>query len=428
MKSATSKGKSLLLPRIVLTVSIVAVSVVSFYFITTASNVLLISSYLSKITSKQRTLCQQVINSMAADNLGGKLDGLPLEKTLNNFVQSQKSFSKTDSIFSLRLGKQNPSPEYANLSETYDYLLNSISKNLETDSTNEFLNLLVAENKYLDALDKYTSSLNSYSNSEVQTFKLRETSILLVSLLLVLLEIVLLFLPAVKKINRQNKELMVVTGQLKESYNLLELQVKEVEAKNESLKKIAHMQSHNVRHPLTSIMGLIGLLKDGHTADKNWVKMMCDAAELLDVRISNIVKESDLNKEEKVIRYNKMVESIDDYSIILLDTDGNIESWSKGAEKVQGYKEHEVIGKSFSMFYTEEDIKASHIYNLLEQATDKGFIRDENWQVKQDGSTFWASTLIKAIRNNHDEIIGYTSVTRDLTDTREDENSYRAII
>src|SRR3954469_10878268 len=98
MMNPTSKGSSLLMPRIILTVSIIAVSVTSYYFITTTSNVLLLSSNLSKITSNQRTLCNQVINSMAADNLGGKLEGLQLEKTLANFVQSQTLFSKADSI------------------------------------------------------------------------------------------------------------------------------------------------------------------------------------------------------------------------------------------------------------------------------------------------------------------------------------------
>ncbi|MEP6683100.1 MAG: PAS domain S-box protein [Parafilimonas sp.] len=428
MKSVTSKDNSLLIPRIILTVSIVAVSVMSFYFITTTSNVLLLSSYLSKITSKQRTLCQQVINSIAADNIGGKLEGPPLEKTLENFVQSQTSFSKTDSILNVRLEKHNSHIEYINLDEAYGKLLKSISKNIHSNTTNEFLNLLVAENKYLDALDQYTSSLNGYSNAEVQTFKLKETSILLVSLLLVFLEIFLLFLPAVKKINKQNTKLISITRELQESHKLLQLEVKEVEAKNESLKRIAYMQSHKIRHPLSSIMGLIGLLKDGHSADKNWINMMCDAASQLDVRIQNIVKESDLNKEQKVIHYNKIVEPIDDYAIVLLDTDGNIENWNKGAEKVQGYKEHEVIGKNFSMFYTGEDIRTNHIYNLLEQATANGFIRDENWQVKQDGSKFRASTLIKAIRNNHDEIIGYTSVTKDLTSAGQNKNIRRAFV
>ena len=338
------------MPRIVLTVSIVAVSIVSFYFISTTSNVLLLSSYLSKITSKQRTLCSQIINSMAANNLVGKLEGPPLEKTLKDFVNSEVSFSKTDSVLNARLGKHTLSPEYKNLYDAYDSLMNSISMNLESGNSDYFVNLLTAENYYLKALDKYVSDLNSYSNSEVQGFKMKEISILLVSLLLVLLEITWLFLPAVKKINKQNNELTVFSSELKESHKLLQSHVKELEEKNELLKKIAHIQSHDVRQPLTSIMALVALIKEGYTVDDNWLKMMYDATASLDMRIQAIVHESRLNKELIVIRYNKMIEEIEEYAIVLLDADGKIENWNKGAEKVLGYKSYEAIGKNFSLF------------------------------------------------------------------------------
>ena len=415
------------MPRIVLTVSIVAVSIVSFYFISTTSNVLLLSSYLSKITSKQRTLCSQIINSMAADNLGGKLKGAPLEKTLKDFVNSEVSFSKTDSVLNARLGKHTLSPEYKNLYDAYDSLMNSISMNLESGNSDYFVNLLTAENYYLKALDKYVSDLNSYSNSEVQGFKMKEISILLVSLLLVLLEITWLFLPAVKKINKQNNELTVFSSELKESHKLLQSHVKELEEKNELLKKIAHIQSHDVRQPLTSIMALVALIKEGYTVDDNWLKMMYDATASLDMRIQAIVHESRLNKELIVIRYNKMIEEIEEYAIVLLDADGKIENWNKGAEKVLGYKSYEAIGKNFSLFYTEADKKTSHSYFLLDQASQNGFARDEGWQVKEDGTKFWASTLITAIHNEENEIIGYTSVIRDMTDEEKNQNDRTAL-
>lgn len=112
MKTPANTRNSLLIPRIILTLSIIAISIVSFYFITGTSNLLQISSRIGEITSKQRTLCSQVINSIAADNIGGKLEGPPLEKTLSEFVKSDTLFSKTDSILKLHLGKHDISDQY----------------------------------------------------------------------------------------------------------------------------------------------------------------------------------------------------------------------------------------------------------------------------------------------------------------------------
>jgi PAS domain S-box-containing protein len=416
MKAPESTSNTLLFPRIILTVSIIAISIVSYYFITRTSNVLSVGREINKIASRQRTLCSQVVNSIAADNIGGKLEGPPLEETLTKFTKGSASFFKTDSILNLHLGSHNLNNEYAGLNEAYDALLSSISINLAGNSTNYFVELLTAEDNYLQALDKYASALNIRSTEEARTFKMRETTVLVVSLVFVFLEIIFLFLPAVRKINKQNKELSVVNHELKESHKLLQSHLTEIEEKNKVLKKIAHIQSHEIRHPLTSVMALVSLAEHGHPINEKWLQMMHDASQSLDTRIKSIIKESGTDKELKVVRYDKMVEEIEEFAMVLLDEEGKIESWNKGAEKVLGYKDYEVIGKNFSIFFTEANKKATHIYYLLEQATDKGFIRDEGSHVKKDGSEFYASTLITAIHDNADEIIGFTGIIRPFSD------------
>ena len=120
--------------------------------------------------------------------------------------------------------------------------------------------------------------------------------------------------------------------------NLLKKQLQEIEAKNDSLLKIAHLQSHQIRQPLTTIMGLIGLVRNGHqTVDDEWLTMLETATYNFDRTIHDIVAETIGSKDLRAIRFSKMVEEIDDYAILLLDNFGNIENWNKGAEKITGY-------------------------------------------------------------------------------------------
>lgn len=193
--------------------------------------------------------------------------------------------------------------------------------------------------------------------------------------------------------------------------------ITEIEAKNESLRAIAQLQSHDIRQPLTGILGLVNLVKEGHQApDDNWLKMMSDAARLLDSKIHAIVNESIGNKDLKLLRFNRMVEEIEDYAILLLDEHGNIENWNKGAQKIKGYNTAEIIGKNFSVFYTDKDNKEKRPQHLLEEAAENGVARDEGWRVKKDGTRFWARVVITAIHSEDGDIIGFTKVTRDLTD------------
>jgi PAS domain S-box-containing protein len=127
-------------------------------------------------------------------------------------------------------------------------------------------------------------------------------------------------------------------------------------------------------------------------------------------------KNEELRKSEE--RYHKMVEEVEDYAIILLDKDGIVQNWNKGAEKIKGYKEEEIIGKSFSSFYLQEDRENGLHKKLLEEARQKGKTLHEGWRLRKNGSRFWASVVFTALHDSQNNIIGFSKVTRDLTERK----------
>jgi PAS domain S-box-containing protein len=117
--------------------------------------------------------------------------------------------------------------------------------------------------------------------------------------------------------------------------------------------------------------------------------------------------------------FKLLVDSIVDYAIFMLDTEGKVTSWNAGAQRIKGYLPKEIIGKHFSTFYTQEERKAGVPKRALETARREGKYEAEGWRVRKDGSRFWASVVIDAIRNPQGEIIGFAKITRDMTDKRE---------
>ena len=128
---------------------------------------------------------------------------------------------------------------------------------------------------------------------------------------------------------------------------------------------------------------------------------------------------------ERIGIYQKMFEEIEDYAILLLDKNGNIENWNKGAERIKGYKQEEIIGKNFSIFYTVEDLSKGLPELLLSKAKSADKAMDEGWRVRQDGTTFWGSILITAIYDDQRELIGFSKITRDLTGRKKAEEQLK---
>jgi PAS domain S-box-containing protein len=117
--------------------------------------------------------------------------------------------------------------------------------------------------------------------------------------------------------------------------------------------------------------------------------------------------------------YERLVNSIVDYAVFMLDPEGNVTTWNPGAERAKGYKAKDIIGKHFSNFYTPEDLEAGIPAQALKQAREEGRFTAEGWRVRKDGSRFWAMVVIDPIRDDEGEVIGFAKVTRDLTERRE---------
>jgi PAS domain S-box-containing protein len=132
------------------------------------------------------------------------------------------------------------------------------------------------------------------------------------------------------------------------------------------------------------------------------------------------LKNDELRKSEE--RYHKMVLEVKDYAIILLDKNGNVLDWNKGAQKLKGYKREEILGKHISLFYTQEDKDAHVPEALLQQARAKGSVVREGWRVRKDGTRFWGNITITALHDDDGDIIGFSKVTQDLTEKKRAED------
>lgn len=111
-----------------------------------------------------------------------------------------------------------------------------------------------------------------------------------------------------------------------------------------------------------------------------------------------------------------MIAEIQDYAIILLDIDGTILSWNKGAEKIKGYKENEILNQNFRLFYMPQDRQALLPEQLIELAIKEGRARHIGRRLRKDGTIFWGSILITALHDEDGEVIGFTKLTKELSD------------
>jgi PAS domain S-box-containing protein len=124
-------------------------------------------------------------------------------------------------------------------------------------------------------------------------------------------------------------------------------------------------------------------------------------------------------------RFRLLIESIKDYALIMLDPGGRIVSWNEGAERIKGYREEEVIGEHFSLFYTEEDVERGFPQEELRIAAEEGRFEDEGWRARKDGSRFWANVVITEVRDESGELRGFSKVSRDITERKSAEEELR---
>jgi len=133
--------------------------------------------------------------------------------------------------------------------------------------------------------------------------------------------------------------------------------------------------------------------------------------------------------------FRSLIDGIKDYAILTLSPEGNVTSWNTGATHMQGYHAGEILGKHFSCFHTEEDVKRNHAERLLNAASAQGQCEEEGWLVRRDGSRYWASILITALYDEAGVVRGFSTVTRDITQRKrgeeqlqQSETKFRALL
>jgi PAS domain S-box-containing protein len=124
-------------------------------------------------------------------------------------------------------------------------------------------------------------------------------------------------------------------------------------------------------------------------------------------------------------RFRLLVSGVKEYAIFQLDAAGHVISWNEGARQIKGYEEAEILGKHFSLFYTEEDRQAGHPAENLARAASEGRCEEEGWRVRKDGTRFWANVLLTGLREKGGNLRGFAKVTRDFTERRRAEELLR---
>ncbi|MBV9385461.1 MAG: PAS domain S-box protein [Chroococcidiopsidaceae cyanobacterium CP_BM_ER_R8_30] len=117
--------------------------------------------------------------------------------------------------------------------------------------------------------------------------------------------------------------------------------------------------------------------------------------------------------------FRMLVEGVEEYAIFMLDLDGNVVSWNTGAERILGYQEAEVLGRSFSSIYTPEDIQSGRPEYALRTAVATGRTQDDRWHVRKDGSWFWANGVVTPLRDTSGHLRGFSKILRDYTKTKQ---------
>jgi PAS domain S-box-containing protein len=127
-------------------------------------------------------------------------------------------------------------------------------------------------------------------------------------------------------------------------------------------------------------------------------------------------------------RFRILVDGVQDYAIFMLDPHGKVVSWNAGAARIKGYTAAEIIGENFSRFYPQEDIDRGTPPEELRLATASGRYETQRWRVRKDGSRFFATLVITAARDSSGRLLGFSEISRDITERMESEAKYRGLL
>ncbi|HVT45943.1 MAG TPA: PAS domain S-box protein [Thermoanaerobaculia bacterium] len=191
-------------------------------------------------------------------------------------------------------------------------------------------------------------------------------------------------------------------------------------------------------------MELVTARRDGRVEDEGW-RVRKDGARFWANTIITVLRQPDgevrgfakitrdltarqsaeqqLRRSEEMFRL--LVDSVQDYAIFMLDPEGRVATWNLGAQRIKGYAPEEIMGRHFSLFYPEEQRHLA--VNELEIASREGRFEDEGWRLRKDGSRFWASVVLTAIRDDRGNLLGFAKVTRDATERKLAEETRQSL-
>lgn len=127
-------------------------------------------------------------------------------------------------------------------------------------------------------------------------------------------------------------------------------------------------------------------------------------------------------------QFQLFVDAVVDYAIIMLDPEGRISTWNRGAERMLGYTADEVLGKHVSILFTEQDRRRGHPEEELRIAAEQGRYEEEGSRVRKDGSVFPALVTITPVRDENDRLLGFAKVTQDLSEQESRERVARLLV
>ena len=192
----------------------------------------------------------------------------------------------------------------------------------------------------------------------------------------------------------------------------------------------AHRENYSA-HPRARQMGaalnLFGLRKDGLEFPVD-IMLKPIETESGTVVLSFVRDVSEQRAAQEALRRNdqqlrSIVEGVRDYAIYLLDLQGTVKTWNPGAERIKQYTADEIVGLNFARFFTQEDIDRGRPAELLRLAAQRDRVEDEGWRVRKDGSRFWADATISAVRDATGAVTGYAKITRDMTESKQAQES-----
>ncbi len=136
-------------------------------------------------------------------------------------------------------------------------------------------------------------------------------------------------------------------------------------------------------------------------------------------------KRAEAALRESEEKYRTLVENVGDHAIFMLDPEGFVTEWTRSAERVKGYAPEEVLGRHFSMFNTPQGVAAGEPERELAEAAREGRAEREGWRVRKGGERIWVNEIATAVCDDEGRLIGFTKISRDLTERRRAEEALR---